>query len=121
MKNNRVLVIGASSSPERYSYKAAVALMEQGFEVVLLGKKAGYVHDVPIHTNAEHFANIDTVTIYVAPQNQQEIEDYIISLSPRRVIFNPGTENAAFARKLTEHGIEVIEHCTLVMLANHSF
>ncbi|OFX57162.1 MAG: CoA-binding protein [Bacteroidetes bacterium GWB2_41_8] len=117
----KTLVIGASEKPERYSYKAIKALRSHNHEVVALGLKSGNVDGVQFHTEKVQFENVDTVTMYVGPQNQPEYYSYIIGLKPRRVIFNPGTENPAFISKLEEAGIYSEIACTLVLLATGQF
>lgn len=118
---NKTLVIGASENPERYSNKAIRALLAHNEEVVALGLKKGSVQGVPFHTEKEQFEDIDTVTLYVGPQNQPEYYSYIIGLKPRRVIFNPGTENPAFISQLKVAGIYPEIACTLVLLATGQF
>jgi uncharacterized protein len=113
----KTLIIGASTNPERYAYKAAHSLTAHGHTIVQLGIKEGQVANEPIHTNKPILDNIDTVTLYIGPKNQPEWYDYIIDLKPKRVIFNPGTENIAFENLLTQNKIETLEACTLVMLS----
>ena len=112
----KTLVIGASEKPERYANKAVRMLLEYNHEVVSIGLREGTIDDVAIQTGRPHFEDVDTVTLYVGPQRQDDLFDYVIGLSPRRVIFNPGTENPVFQEKLTTSGIEPVEACTLVML-----
>ena len=115
-KMKSTLVIGASENPERYSYKAIHMLRNHGHEVWAYGLKKGVVAGVEIMTEMNP-VSIDTVTMYVGPQNQDEIlKKYIDTLHPRRVIFNPGTENRSFQSELEEKGILVEEACTLVLL-----
>jgi uncharacterized protein len=117
----KTLLIGASTKPERYAYKAAHSLVNHGHEVVLLGLQSGEVAQQPIHTERAAFDLIDTVTLYVGEAHQPEYYEYIESLKPRRVIFNPGAENPAFAQRLEKGGIEALEACTLVMLSIGTF
>lgn len=117
----KTLVIGASENPERYSNKAIRALLTHHHEVVALGLKKGSVQNVEFHTEKEAFKNIDTVTLYVGPRNQPEYYDYIIELKPRRVIFNPGTENPEFISKLKSAGIYPETACTLILLATDQY
>ncbi len=117
----KTLVIGASENPERYSNKAIRALLAHNHEVLALGLKKGSVDGVSFHTEKEQFENIDTVTLYVGPQNQPEYYSYIIGLKPRRVIFNPGTENPEFIAKLKAAGIYPEIACTLVLLATGQY
>ncbi|PKQ63402.1 CoA-binding protein [Labilibaculum filiforme] len=118
---NKTLIIGASLNPERYSYKAAAKLLENGHDIYMLGNKAGTLFDREIVKEQTSCADVDTVTMYVSAKNQVSYYDYIISLQPRRVIFNPGTENTAFAENLNSHGIKTEESCTLVLLATNSY
>ena len=118
---NKTLVIGASENPERYSNKAIRALLSHHHEVVALGIKKGSVEGVPFHTEKEQFENVDTVTLYIGPRNQPEYYSYIIGLKPRRVIFNPGTENPEFIAQLESAGIYPEIACTLVLLSTGQF
>jgi len=90
---NKTLVLGASENTERYSNMAIQRLLGKGQEVVAIGKKAGKVKSVDIQTEQVASEDIDTVTLYLNPTHQKPYYDYIISLKPRRIIFNPGTEN----------------------------
>ncbi|PLX04689.1 MAG: CoA-binding protein [Marinilabiliales bacterium] len=110
------LVIGGSVKPERYSNKAIKKLIEYGHKVYSIGLRSGEVEGVILQQGKPDFKDIDTVTMYVGPAHQGEYFNYIIKLSPERVIFNPGTENKEFAETLKANNIEVVEHCTLVML-----
>lgn len=113
----KTLIIGASEKPERYSNKAIRALRQHGHPVVAIAPRPGLVEDVLFETEAIAFTGIDTVSLYVGPDIQRSYMDYIISLHPKRVIFNPGTENADFEQKLKEAGIEAEIACTLVLLS----
>lgn len=110
------LVLGASEKRDRYSNIAARMLLEYNHEIYLLGRRAGIMDENPIVTEWPEPDSIDTVTLYVNPRNQEVYQDKILDLNPRRVIFNPGTENPAFYKDLREKGIEVEIACTLVML-----
>ena len=92
----KTLIIGASSNPERYSYLAAERLLAHGHEIELIGKRPDVVLGKTIDTEKINFSGIDTVTLYVSEKFQPEYYDYIVSLHPKRVIFNPGTENKEF-------------------------
>jgi uncharacterized protein len=112
----KTLIIGASSNPERYSYLAAERLLAHGHEIELLGKRPDKVFGRTIDTEKKEYADIDTVTLYLSEKFQPEYYDYILSLHPKRVIFNPGTENSEFEEFLKENHIEPFENCTLVLL-----
>lgn len=116
MYNKPTLVIGASTDPLRYSNRAILALRRHEHDVVALAKRAGRVEDVEIQTEFPT-SGIHTVTLYIGPQRQPEYYSKIIDLKPKRVIFNPGTENDEFAEMLEANGIEAVEACTLVMLS----
>ena len=111
------VVIGASPSEEKYGYKATVSLKRHGHKVYPVGIKAGKIEDLDIITERPLIQNVDTITLYVGPKNQDGWKDYIYSLKPKRIVFNPGTENETFEKELRAKGIETIEACTLVMLS----
>lgn len=117
----KTLVIGASTNPERYSFKAITSLRQHNYPVVAHGLKSGEVADIKIQTEWPSNETIDTVTLYVGPQNQSEYIDRILALNPRRIIFNPGTENPAFEQQASEAGILCEEACTLVLLATSQY
>jgi uncharacterized protein len=119
--NKRTLVLGASTNPERYSYKAIIALRKHNHDVIAFGIKAGKVVDVDFITTFPGDEVLDTVTLYVGPKNQPEYYDNIIKLKPKRVVFNPGTENDEFYDLLATHDIESLEACTLVLLATDQY
>ena len=113
----KTLVIGASVNPSRYSNMAILRLREHHHPVLAIGLKPGIVADVTIETDKNYLTDIDTITLYLNPERQKEYYDYIISLKPNRVIFNPGTENLEFENKLSDVGITTVEACTLVLLS----
>ena len=115
------LVIGASENPDRYAYKAIAALVAHGHEVKALGLKKGTVAGVEFDTEQLAYSAIDTVSLYVGPKNQSSYYDYIEQLNPKRVLFNPGTENADFQVRLQAKGIQVEEACTLVLLSTNQY
>jgi len=110
------LIIGASENPARYSFLAAQKLKAKGHSVLLLGRRKGTVAGQEIHTQPLPWENIDTITMYVNPSIQTAYYDYILSLNPKRVIFNPGTENSEFEDVLASKNIIPVRACTLVML-----
>lgn len=116
-ENKKTLVLGASPNPGRYSYTAVNSLRRHGHEVVAVGNRTGEIGDIPIQTDLPHPEDIDTVTLYMNPERQKAYYDYILKLSPKRLIFNPGTENDELETLAENHGIETVEGCTLVMLS----
>jgi uncharacterized protein len=122
MASKKTLVIGASTNPERYAYKAIKALNNHNHEIVAFGIKAGNVDGIEFETKfPEEISDLDTVTLYLGPKNQVEYYDNITKLKPQRVIFNPGTENEEFYQILESHNIDVEEACTLVLLATDQY
>jgi len=114
----KTAIIGATPNPARYAFIAAELLTEFGHEIVPIGIKKGELMGKPILNIREkpHVNNVDTITLYIGPQNQPEWYEYLLSLKPKRIIFNPGTENPELKEKAREKGIETLEACTLVML-----
>lgn len=94
-RNHRVLVLGASENPNRYAHKATLQLNRLGYNIILVGNKAGLVDGLEIKQEipTEFF---DTITIYLSAKNQQQYQDQILKLKPKRIIFNPGAENSVF-------------------------
>ncbi len=121
MQNKKTLVLGASDNPMRYSYLAINSLTRRGHDVVAVGLKETEVAGVKILTTPAPFADVDTVTLYLNPSRQVQYYDYILSLKPERVIFNPGTENPDLYKLLKENGIEIEVACTLVMLSTSQY
>lgn len=117
----KTLVLGASLNPGRYSNIAINRLVKYGHTVEAVGLKKGDVAGVDISTEKDNFENIDTVTLYLNPKRQVEYYDYIISLKPKRVIFNPGTENPDFYEMLQQNNIESEVACTLVLLGTNQY
>ncbi|MFC4231289.1 CoA-binding protein [Parasediminibacterium paludis] len=120
MPKNTV-VLGASENPERYSFLATQKLAAHQHPVTAIGIKAGIIDTTPIITEHPPIDNVDTVTLYLSPANQTAYYDYIISLHPKRLIFNPGTENKELAMLAEANGIEPIEACTLVLLSTAQY
>ena len=120
--NKSTLILGASTNPERYSNKAFYQLKAASHTVFAMGFRTGVLEDTPIHKSHQSvWENVDTVTLYLGPARQEMYYDYLIKLKPRRVIFNPGTENKKFERLLKEAGIETEQACTLVLLATNQY
>jgi predicted CoA-binding protein len=113
----KTLVLGASENPSRYSNMALRKLVSYGHPVVAIGKKKGKVNDIEIHTEQAVLDDIDTITLYLNPANQAPYFDYILGLHPKRIIFNPGTENDLLIKAARKNGIATVEGCTLVMLS----
>ncbi|HPO02327.1 MAG TPA: CoA-binding protein [Treponemataceae bacterium] len=118
----RVLIIGASRNPERYSNMAMNRLIAAGHEALLFNPGIEEIDGMPVHRDlAQVSGPIDTVTLYVSPRHLEPLIDSIIALSPSRVIANPGTENPEFARRFQNAGIRYVEACTLVLLSTGQF
>lgn len=113
----KTVIIGATAKAGRYANIAAHRLLQYGYPIELVGVKEGEIDGHIIQTGQPALADVDTVTMYVGPQNQPPLYDYIKQLKPRRVIFNPGAENPEFESQLRANGIEPVEACTLVMLS----
>lgn len=121
MPSKKTLVLGASDNPERYSFKAINSLKAHQHTVVAIGNKTGIVNGISIEKEKILIEDLDTITLYLNPQRQKEYYDYIISLAPKRIIFNPGTENEELENKAKQHQIETIEACTLVLLSTNQY
>jgi predicted CoA-binding protein len=119
--NKTTVVLGASDNPARYSYLAVHRLRKHGHPVIAIGKKPGKVADVDITKDKSPQTGVDTVTLYLNPLHQKLYYDYIVSLKPKRIIFNPGTENDELAVLAQENGINTMEACTLVMLSTGQY
>lgn len=119
--SKKTLVIGASENTNRYSAQAISMLQEYDHDVLAIGRRNGEVHNIQFGKELQTFKDVDTVTMYINPTHQIQYYDYIVGLKPKRVIFNPGTENPEFAKRLRENGIEVSIACTLVMLRTDQY
>lgn len=121
--SKKTVIIGATTNPSRYAYLAAGMLTEYNYPIVPVGIKQGEVYGekiLPIY-NRPIIQDVDTVTLYIGPQHQPEHYDYILSLKPKRVIFNPGTENDEFEKLMEASGVEALQACTLVMLRSGQY
>lgn len=121
MENKKTLVLGASDNPSRYSYLAIQRLRNHGHPVVAIGRRNTKVADVNITKDKEPAPGIDTVTLYLNPSHQREYYDYILSLKPRRIIFNPGAENDELIELARKKNISTMEACTLVLLSTGQY
>ncbi|HTI59217.1 CoA-binding protein [Mucilaginibacter sp.] len=117
MSNKKTLVLGATPTEGRYANLAANRLVRSGHSIVNVGVRTGEVAGVPIEKPEAIHRDIDTITLYVGPQNQKGLYNYILETNPKRIIFNPGTENSELRRLATEKGIETEYACTLVLLS----
>ena len=115
------LVLGASENPERYSFKAVERLLSQGYPVVAVGRREGSLLGIPIQTELPKKGEIHTLSLYLSPKNQIHWEEAVLELEPQRLIFNPGTENPAFAKRLEAQGVNTLQACTLVLLATDQY
>lgn len=113
----KTVVLGATPNPARYAYLAVQKLARHGHEVVPVGVQAGEIGGISIQLGQPALAGVHTVTLYLRDTRQPEYYDYILSLRPQRIIFNPGAENPELARLARENGIQPVEACTLVMLS----
>ncbi len=117
----KTLVLGASDNPQRYSYLAINSLRKKGHDVVGIGLHKGVVADVDIQTEKIPVEQIDTVTLYLNPARQKAYYNYILSLKPKRIIFNPGAENEELSQLAIQNNIQPVEACTLVMLSTGQY
>lgn len=118
---NKTLILGASTNPSRYAYLALQSLQKQNYPVVGVGAKAAEVNGVKIYDFQKYFSDIDTVTLYLSAKNQVDYYDYILQINPKRVIFNPGTQNPELEKILSENNIEIEHACTLVLLSTQQY
>ena len=122
MSSQRVVILGASNKPERYSNKAMKELVKAGHQVVLVNRGLQEIDGLPVHQSlADVTGEVDTLTMYVNRDISNLEADKIVALKPKRAIFSPGTENPALMAKLSEAGIETLEACPLVMLRTGTF
>ena len=123
MKNipKKTVVLGASDSPMRYSFLAVRRLKSYDHPIIAIGKKKGSVDDIQIITEHPVMDDVDTVTLYLNPMHQKQYYDYILSLHPKRIIFNPGAENDELAALAKQNGIQPVNACTLVMLSTGQY
>ncbi len=121
LTREKTLIIGATTNPDRYSNLVIHRLRAKGYPVLAIGNKSGSVAGVEILNEKIPMKNVHTVSLYLNAQKQPEYYDYIVSLKPKRVIFNPGTENPEFSSILLENDIEVDEACSMILLASNQY
>jgi len=121
MPTKKTLVLGASENPSRYSYLAVRRLIANNHPVVAIGRRKGRIGDVEITTEQQKVDDLDTITLYLNPTNQKPYYDFILSTKPKRIIFNPGTENDELYELAHKNGIKTEEACTLVMLSTGQY
>jgi len=119
--DKKTIVLGAASNPSRYSYLAVNRLVAHGHDVVAIGRRDGRINGTNIITDHPIIEGVDTITLYLNAQNQKQYYDYILSLHPKRLIFNPGAENDELASLAAQHNIEPMEACTLVLLSTGQY
>ncbi len=115
------IVLGASPDSSRFSYRAVRSLLAHGHAVVAVGTRKGSIDGLAIVRAEQCSGPVDTVTLYLGPGRQEAIVQTLLGWKPRRVIFNPGTENPALMAQLRGLGVEVVEDCTLVMLSRNVY
>lgn len=124
MQHKKTLVIGASTNPERYAYKAIQSLTNHKHPVIAIGNKPETImpHNIPIYTQLIYpIPNLHTISLYINPDIQKQYYDYIISLKPQRIIFNPGTENDELQQLAEKNNIFTLHACTLVLLSTAQY
>lgn len=121
MEKKKTLVLGASSNPDRYSNMAIHRLKAAGHPVVAVGNRSGEAHGISIHKEPVSSPDIHTITLYLSPDNQKPYYDYILSLKPKRIIFNPGTYNPELIQIAEQNGIRCEIACNLVLLSTGQF
>ncbi|MEP6513629.1 MAG: CoA-binding protein [Parafilimonas sp.] len=119
--NKKTVVLGASPNPARYSYLAVTRLAAHGHDVIAVGRRKGKINDMDVITDHPQIENVDTITLYLNAQNQKQYYDYILSLHPKRLIFNPGAENNELAELAVKNNIKPMEACTLVLLSTQQY
>lgn len=120
-ERKKTIVLGASPNPSRYSFKAVKSLLRFNHEAIPVGFRPGVIYDKFIQRGMPEIKDVHTIALYIGAERQEEYHDYILSLHPKRIIFNPGTTNESFMEELKEKGIEVVDGCTLVMLDSGQF
>lgn len=117
----KTLILGATTNPVRYAYLAANRLVNKGHQIINVGIKSGEVAGQPIQSALNVHSDVDTITLYLGPQNQKDYYNYILQTNPKRIIFNPGTENSELKKLAQNQGIQTLEACTLVLLSTNQY
>jgi predicted CoA-binding protein len=117
----KTLILGASTNPNRYSNLAANRLVNYGHPIINVGQKTGEVANHPIEKAQHIHQDIHTITMYIGPAGQKDLHNYILDTNPKRIIFNPGSENPELVKLANDKGIETLEACTLVMLSTNQY
>ena len=117
-----VAVIGASNKPDRYSYQAVMLLKEKGYTVYPVHKTIPEIEGIRVYPSVKDIPNsVDTISLYVSKEISSGLSEQLISKKPRRIIFNPGTENPDLESQAAAKGIRTLNACTLVMLRTGQF
>jgi uncharacterized protein len=121
--SKKIIVVGASDNPERYSYKAIKMLQAKGYTPIPVHPKLTEIESLKVYPSLESLPKeeFDTITLYINPEISSSLAEEIIKINPHRVIFNPGSENAELEKVLSVNEIETLEACTLVMLSTEQF
>ncbi len=120
--NKKTVVLGASPNPGRYSNLAVNRLLAHNHTVIPIGKRKGTINQLEILTEKPvDISDVDTVSLYLNANNQKEYYDYILSLHPKRIIFNPGAENEELASLAANNNIQAMNACTLVLLSTNQY
>jgi predicted CoA-binding protein len=120
-ERKKTVILGASPNPVRFSHKAVKSLLRNDQEVVAVGFREGLIGEEEIQVGMPPIEEVDTVSIYIGSSRQSDYYDYILSLKPKRVIFNPGTVNPEFMARLKREGIEPVAECMLVLLSEGDY
>ncbi len=117
----KTLILGATPNPSRFAFLAANKLVKHGHEIVNVGIKSGEVAGSVILNGLPEVEKVDTVTLYLGPKHQPPYYDWLLGMAPRRIIFNPGTENAELAMLARQNGVATEMACTLVLLGSGQY
>jgi hypothetical protein len=118
MNNEKILVLGASDNVNRTSYSAIKLLANRGLQVSAIGQRKGNVETVPVYDETLHIKQADVVSIFLTAKKQKKYYNYILSLKPKRIVFNPGSENPELEFLAQKNHIQIIKGCTIALLIN---